>query len=70
MVIWVCEAVQLIQIFCAHGRTDEGDPRGPRGPKKLESTNSEFVVASINFSSDLATQWPNLKLILVASPGG
>ena len=31
------KSLQLIQIFCAHGRTDgrtnEGNPRGPRGPK-------------------------------------
>ena len=35
----IYRALQLIQIFCAHGRTgeraNEGNPRGPRGPKKL-----------------------------------
>ena len=34
----IYRAVQLIQIFLAHGRADgrtnEGNPRGPRGPKK------------------------------------
>ena len=33
----IYRAIQLIQIFCAHGRTgeraNEGNPRGPRGPK-------------------------------------
>ena len=35
----IYRAIQLIQIFCAHGRTDgrtnEGNPRGPRGPKNM-----------------------------------
>ena len=35
----IYRAIQLIQIFLAHeranGRTNEGNPRGPRGPKKL-----------------------------------
>ena len=35
MVIWACEAnIELIQIFLADGRTNEGVPRGPRRPKK------------------------------------
>ena len=38
--VMIYRAIQLIQIFCAHGRTDgrtnEANPRGPRGPKKID----------------------------------
>ena len=30
----IYRAIQLIQIFLADGRTNEGVSRGPRGPKK------------------------------------
>ena len=33
----IYKAIQLIHIFCAHGRTNEGNPRGPRGSKKYQS---------------------------------
>ena len=33
----IYRAIQLIKIFLADGRTDEGVPRGPRGPKKNEN---------------------------------
>ena len=41
----IYRAIQLIQIFLAHertdGRTDKGVPRGPRGPK-----NDLFLVST------------------------
>ena len=31
----IYRAIQLIQIFLADGQTNEGVPRGPRGPKNF-----------------------------------
>ena len=47
----IYRAIQLIQIFLADERTDEGVPRGPRGPKnsflRLEYISYQMVLMLI-----------------------
>ena len=56
MVMWVCEAyidyiIELyIQICLAGERTDEGVPRGPRGPKKRIQKGKILTVNVTNSS--------------------
>ena len=47
---------QLIQIFLAHGRANEGVPRGPRGPKKVINT-----LKISNTDMNTRAEWKKIK---------
>ena len=59
-------AVQLIQIFSAHGSTDHGGTRGPRGPKKRNIISENRVGVGVGVRGRLEVF---LKFIEFGSSG-
>ena len=57
----IYRAIQLIQIFLADEQTDEGVPRGPRGPKKDDRRRDDGTLRRVTASaSDLKKKMKQL----------